>query len=60
MTTTKIDVLPVRDYAALERAAQINRSILVARLVGGAFRWVAEQFSGNHQSALRFRGGARA
>ncbi len=55
--TIKTDTI---DYAALERAAQVNRSILVARMFGAAFRWVAEQFSGGHQHALRFRGGARA
>lgn len=60
MPTTKIEVLPVRDYAALERAAQLNRSILLARALGAAFRRLAGFFSGNQQEALRFRGGARA
>lgn len=59
-TITKIEALPVRDYAALERAAQLNRSILLAHAFGAACRWVAGFFSGNRQQALRFRGGARA
>lgn len=46
------------DYAALERAAQINRSLMIAAMFGAAFRWVSGLFAGN-QEALRFRGNLR-
>lgn len=59
-TQAKIADLPLHDLVALEQAARINRSIVVAKLVGAAFRWIAGLFSGVHQDALRFRGGARA
>jgi len=58
--TIKIAELPLNDVLALEQAARLNRSILVARMFGAAFRWMADLFSGNQQEALRFRGGARA
>jgi hypothetical protein len=58
-TEAKIAALPLHDLVALEQAARINRSIVVAKMVRAAFRWVAGLFSG-HQDALRFRGGARA
>lgn len=60
MTTIKTVALPLTDILALEQAARLNRSILIARMVRAAFRWVAAQFSGDRQEALRFRGGARA
>ena len=53
--TVKIETL---DYAALERAAQINRSLVLAATFRAAFRWVANLFAGN-QEALRFRGNLR-
>ncbi len=56
--TVKIAELPLNDVLALEQAARLNRSIMVGRMVAGAFRWLAAMFSGN-QEALRFRGGLR-
>ncbi len=60
MTTQAKIALPLHDVVALEQAARMNRSILLAGMLRAAFRWVAAQFSGVNQDALRFRGGARA
>ncbi len=60
MTTQSKIALPLHDVLALEQAARLNRSLLVASMLRAAFRWVAAQFSGINQDALRFRGGARA
>lgn len=53
--TLKTDTL---DYAALERAAQINRSLMLAATFRAIFRWVGNLFAGK-QEALRFRGNLR-